>query len=59
METENTNIYTLQSELFQEMNEERGIDNTPDVKSKSFIVSQSFLIIYYLEDTDYTEPQKG
>lgn len=34
MELEKTKNNTLQSELFQEMNEEEGIDNTPDIKSK-------------------------
>jgi len=36
METTKANPYAVQSELFQEMNEDRGLDDTPDVKSKPF-----------------------
>lgn len=36
METKTPETYTLQSELFQEMIEEHGIVDTPDIKSKSF-----------------------
>lgn len=36
METTNADTYNLQSELFQEMNEEHGFSDTPEVKRKSF-----------------------
>lgn len=39
MESAKPEMYTLQSELFQEMNEEHGIGDTPDVNSKSLYIS--------------------
>lgn len=35
MEAEEANTYTLQSELYKEMNEEQGFDDNSEIKSKS------------------------
>jgi len=56
METTKANPYIVQSELFQEMNEDRGLGDTPDVKSKRHFTTYlpyeiAILIIYTIYKT--------